>query len=143
MSYVRVLGTLKTFGGKRHVSTQRLRPVSDPHEVYFHLLEALDVHLQATSGIVSLKDISTVVLSELLIFRLKPSDTHVGNAGAASAYTGGGATSTGHDQYASLPPIHKAIVQFIINTPHGAEGVNVAAIARHVAGQGTTGQQVA
>ncbi|KAK9455421.1 hypothetical protein V1511DRAFT_517179 [Dipodascopsis uninucleata] len=44
--YVRVIGELKTFGGKRHIVCHRIRPIKDYNEVIYAQLEALYVHLQ-------------------------------------------------------------------------------------------------
>lgn len=44
-TYVSVLGVLKSFGGKRHVSAQNIRRVEDFNEVHYHLLEALYISL--------------------------------------------------------------------------------------------------
>lgn len=43
--YVSVIGTLKKFNDKLHVSAQQIRPVENPDEVYNHLLKALAVSL--------------------------------------------------------------------------------------------------
>ena len=48
--WVRVLGVLKAFNGKRHVGTRILRVVKDMNEVQYHLLEATFVHLYFTRG---------------------------------------------------------------------------------------------
>jgi hypothetical protein len=44
-TYVSVLGVLKSFGGKRHISAQNIRRVEDFNEVHYHLLEALYISL--------------------------------------------------------------------------------------------------
>lgn len=53
--YVSVIGTLKKFNDKLHVSAQQIRPVENPDEVYNHLLKALAVSLSyrnpATNGV--------------------------------------------------------------------------------------------
>lgn len=43
--YVSVIGSMKIFGGKRHISAQSIRPIEDFNEVYHHLLKALEVSL--------------------------------------------------------------------------------------------------
>lgn len=48
--YVRVLGTLKAFGGKRHLGAHHIRPITDFNEIHYHLLEATAIHLQLTKG---------------------------------------------------------------------------------------------
>lgn len=48
--YVRVLGRLKSFNGKKHVGALFMRPVDDFNEVNYHLLETTYVHLYLTKG---------------------------------------------------------------------------------------------
>lgn len=52
-TYVRVTGGLKTFGSKRYINTTHVRPSKDPHELYFHILEAITVTLTLERGPVS------------------------------------------------------------------------------------------
>jgi len=51
--FVRVVGGLKSFGKKRYVNINHIRPVTDGHEVYFHMLEAMTVSLIVERGPVS------------------------------------------------------------------------------------------
>jgi hypothetical protein len=44
-TYVSVLGGLKSFGGKRHISAQNIRRVEDFNQVHYHLLESLYISL--------------------------------------------------------------------------------------------------
>lgn len=55
--YVRVTGALKAFGNKRYINATHIRVASDPHEVYFHVLEAIAVTLM-NDRLVSCTDIS-------------------------------------------------------------------------------------
>lgn len=48
--YVRVIGTLKPIGGKRHVGAHQIHAVTDFNEVQYHLLEAAAIHLHLTRG---------------------------------------------------------------------------------------------
>lgn len=48
--YVRVIGTLKPIGGKRHVGAHQIHPITDFNEVQYHLLEAAAIHLHFTRG---------------------------------------------------------------------------------------------
>jgi replication factor A2 len=52
-TYVRVTGTLKMFGSKRYINATYLRPCADPHELYFHLSEAMTVDLIFERGMVN------------------------------------------------------------------------------------------
>jgi hypothetical protein len=49
-SYVRILGTLKTFSNKRHINVTRLRKIDDFNEVLFHPLECVYVHKYYVDG---------------------------------------------------------------------------------------------
>ncbi|WVO18939.1 uncharacterized protein IAS62_000213 [Cryptococcus decagattii] len=48
--YVGLMGTIKVFGGKRHVSATHIRPITDANEVQHHLLKALYVSLILRGG---------------------------------------------------------------------------------------------
>ena len=43
--YVSIMGSIKTFGGKRHVSATHIRLITNHDEVYHHLLKALHISL--------------------------------------------------------------------------------------------------
>jgi len=44
-SFARVTGTIKTFGTKKYINATHIRPVQDPHEPFYHALEAMTVQL--------------------------------------------------------------------------------------------------
>jgi len=48
--YVSIIGTIKVFGGKRHISAQHIHAVEDHNEVFRHLLKALQVTLTYRNG---------------------------------------------------------------------------------------------
>ncbi|KAJ6489214.1 hypothetical protein C8R47DRAFT_978251, partial [Mycena vitilis] len=48
--YVRVTGSIKTFHDRRHIHASNVRAVSDPNEVYFHLLETITVFITLKHG---------------------------------------------------------------------------------------------
>lgn len=48
--YVRVIGTLKPIGNKRHVGAHQIRAITDFNEVQYHFLEAAAIHLHLTRG---------------------------------------------------------------------------------------------
>lgn len=53
-SYIRVLGTIKTFSGKRSVNCSRVRVITDMNEINFHLVEVAWVtQIHKTGGPVS------------------------------------------------------------------------------------------
>jgi len=49
-TYVRIMGGLKSFGKKRYINANQVRQVTDPHEVYYHILEAITVTLTLERG---------------------------------------------------------------------------------------------
>ncbi|KAG6810185.1 hypothetical protein H0H92_012949, partial [Tricholoma furcatifolium] len=110
--YVRVTGTLKTFGSKRYINATHIRAVTNPHELYFHLLEAMSITLMADRG-----------------FSSAPSSGATTAMGSSvSAYTG--QASKMSDQWSHLPPLQQNIVRFIASQPRSDEGVHVSVIAR-------------
>jgi hypothetical protein len=102
---------LKTFNGRRQFNVQRIYPVADPHEIYFHFLECLQVHLQSCGS--------------------KGADiAHA--APSASAYAPNASSVTEDARYANLNSMEKAIIQVMKQANPGSEGVHVAVIARGV-----------
>jgi replication factor A2 len=51
--YARVTGTLKQFGVKKYLNVAHIQPATDPHELIFHLFEAVYVTLEYSRGLVS------------------------------------------------------------------------------------------
>ncbi|KAJ7097817.1 hypothetical protein B0H15DRAFT_622698 [Mycena belliarum] len=49
--YVRVTGSLKIHNGKKHVHTNNIRLVKDPHEIYFHILDVISVNVTLQKGL--------------------------------------------------------------------------------------------
>ncbi|KAF8077881.1 replication protein A subunit RPA32 [Lyophyllum atratum] len=107
--FVRVTGTLKTFGSKRYINATHIRVATDPHEVYFHILEAIAVTLMVDRGASSGASAPGV---------------------AVSAYTSHQPASNAPDQYSHLPALQQKIVRFISTQPRSEEGVHVSSIAR-------------
>ncbi|KAJ1881193.1 Replication factor A protein 2 [Coemansia sp. RSA 486] len=83
--YVRVYGELKFFGGKRHVSAHKIRPVTDHNEIAYHGMEAIYVHMTKTRGVAP---------------ALQAAGASAANAaaggGGANAYTGAGSGGYGN-----------------------------------------------
>jgi hypothetical protein len=48
--WARVIGSPKSFGGKRFVNAREIQPVQDLNEINYHLLEATAIHLYFTRG---------------------------------------------------------------------------------------------
>lgn len=49
---IRVTGHMKAFGNRKYVNAVNIRPSEDPHEIYFHTMEALTVSLSLHNGMV-------------------------------------------------------------------------------------------
>ncbi|CCM04607.1 uncharacterized protein FIBRA_06789 [Fibroporia radiculosa] len=123
--YVRVMGSVKTFGNKRYINAQHLRAASDPHELYFHLLEAMTVTTVMIKGPIP-----------------RPSEAGMAPRGAmangqtsTSAYAAQSHVSASNSQYAHLPDTQRKIVEFLLSQPTSEDGIHVAAIARAIGGQ--------
>ncbi|KIM87163.1 hypothetical protein PILCRDRAFT_815629 [Piloderma croceum F 1598] len=119
-TYVRVTGNLKTFGNKRYINAQHIRPSTNPHELYFHLGEAMVTNLMIERGMPP-----------------GPGQTAqqngvVASGSGASAYTTQSRAQT--SQFAGLPPLQRSIMEFLHSQPPNDEGVHVGAIARSVQG---------
>ncbi|KAG8692881.1 replication factor A protein 2 [Ceratobasidium sp. 394] len=109
--YIRVVGTLKTFSGERQINAVHTRLVTDPMEIYYHLIEAELVHRHFTRG-------------------------SVGGAGAAntsattapSAYQPGGKGQK--SKFADFPPLSRRILEVLDELkPKHEQGVHVTTIA--------------
>lgn len=50
---MRVTGIVKAFGNKKYINANAIRPITDMHELYFHLMEAMFVTLAHQRGPVS------------------------------------------------------------------------------------------
>ncbi|KIO27969.1 hypothetical protein M407DRAFT_72430, partial [Tulasnella calospora MUT 4182] len=112
--WIRVLGTVKHFGGKRHFNAMVIRAVTDPHEIYFSMLEALQVHMLYTRG--------------------PPAGASQGLSNN-SQYAYNAATSTSNagsalGGFAHLPAMERKIVQHIINSAPDEEGIHVTDLTR-------------
>ncbi|KAJ7219343.1 replication protein A subunit RPA32 [Mycena pura] len=49
--YVRVIGYIKSHGGKKFIHILNMRLVNDPSEVYFHILDCIYVHVVLQKGL--------------------------------------------------------------------------------------------
>lgn len=119
-TYIRIMGTLKSFGNRRYINATHVRPVVDPHEYYFHATEAAYVQQVYQRGPPP-----------------RPSEAgqNVGSTAAPSAYTGQAQSATAaNDQFAHLPPIQRKILTFMMNQPTSDTGIHVGAIARAIGG---------
>ncbi|GAA5954000.1 hypothetical protein JCM3765_000720 [Sporobolomyces pararoseus] len=117
--YVRIIGSIKTFSDKRHISAQRVRLIEDMNEISFHLIECAYVHKYITLGPPG----GSAMMTD------KPYEGGAGNPYAADS-------GAGNDAVKDLPQGQRAIWKFVKdqvdNGGAGDEGVNIMAIARHV-----------
>ncbi len=114
-SYVRILGRLKSFSGKKHVGANFMRAVDDFNEVNYHLMEATYVHLYFTKGPVA----------------AGANGANGADAGGDSMFVdsygaGGGG---GNAKLSSCSRSAQAMYSFLANAPGGNEGVHLNAIA--------------
>ncbi|KAF9227683.1 replication protein A, subunit RPA32 [Gyrodon lividus] len=125
-AYVRVSGSLKTFGNKKYINTNLMRPISSPAEIYFHLLEAMTVTLIWERGPPPRPG-------------QNPQDLTSKNnaAGSNTAYSAQPTVVT-NDQFSNLPKLHRLIITFMQSQPPNDEGIHVSAIARTVGGDAVT-----
>ncbi|GAA5929310.1 hypothetical protein JCM3775_002306 [Rhodotorula graminis] len=127
-TYVRIIGSLKSFNGKRHLNVNRFRRIDDFNEILFHPIEAIYVHKfykdgppgGATGGMNSINATTF-------------------DGGAANPYAAGGAGGgAGGDPYADLPNVQRSVMQYVAEQVSsgvaGEEGVNVNSILRQVGG---------
>ncbi|KAF9651426.1 replication protein A, subunit RPA32 [Thelephora ganbajun] len=112
--YARVTGTLKQFGTKKYLNVAHIQPVADPHELIFHLFEAVYVTLEYSRGPVG------------------------GGGEPMQGVTFGGSQSAyshqnqgSGDQYSHMNDIERRIMQFL-RSQQGGDGVHVAAIGRAI-----------
>ncbi|TXT09750.1 uncharacterized protein COLE_03684 [Cutaneotrichosporon oleaginosum] len=112
--FVSVIGTIKVFGGKRHISAQMIRPIEDHNEVYNHFLKALQVSLS-----------------------IRNPGAAQGRGGAAPAGADANSYAApaagGGDSYGHLPPQQKQIMDIVAADSSG-EGMHVTHIGRMCGG---------
>ncbi|KAG8680774.1 replication factor A protein 2, partial [Ceratobasidium sp. 394] len=109
--YIRVVGTLKTFSGERQINAVHTRLVTDPMEIYYHLIEAELVHRHFTRGSVG-----------------GASAANTGATTAPSAYQPGGKGQK--SKFADFPPLSRRILEVLDELkPKHEQGVHVTTIA--------------
>ncbi|KAF8163362.1 hypothetical protein B0H34DRAFT_320662 [Crassisporium funariophilum] len=128
-AYVRVTGGLKSFGKKRYINATHIRNAKDPHEVYFHILEAIAVNLIIERGPPSNPSLA----------QRKPAN--VAGTGI-SAYAAQNNSTGVKDQFSHLPPLQRSIVRFIMDQPPRDEGVHVAMIAKAIGASGEDARKI-
>lgn len=119
--YARAWGRLKAFNNKRHIACNIIRPIQDPNEIQYHLLEATVVHLHFTRG------------PPEALQHSKDGAVQTGGAQANGYGYDGGNDAGGAAQSKSLPPstsrVARMVYQTIRDTPQTAEGLHMQDIA--------------
>ncbi|WVW84856.1 hypothetical protein I302_106891 [Kwoniella bestiolae CBS 10118] len=109
--YVGIMGSIKMFGGKRHISATHIRPITDFNEIHHHLLKALYVSL------------------------LRGATTGGGGAAQAGSshadYSAGVQSHSNESNYSHLPSLQRRIMEFV-STDDTDDGVHVSLISRQV-----------
>ncbi|KAG6336409.1 hypothetical protein ID866_2682 [Astraeus odoratus] len=121
-AYVRVSGSLKMFGDKKYINASHIRPIKSPHEIYFHILEAMTATLMWERGPPPRPGQN----AQDIVPKAHQS--------AASAYSAQSHHIADNDQFAYLPKLHHSIITFMQSQPPSDAGVHVSAIARAVGG---------
>lgn len=111
-SHVRVWGRLKSFSNKRHVGAHVIRPVSDPNEVNYHMLEADYVHLYFTKGPLGGGQNGAADGDSMFVDGGSGYGQDAGGAGMGNKLSG-------------CSPLARKMFTFMNNTPGGNEGVNI------------------
>ncbi|KAI0035923.1 hypothetical protein K488DRAFT_76271 [Vararia minispora EC-137] len=117
-SWVRVTGLMKTYNNKRHLSQVAIRPVTDPNEIWYHLADVIVVTLMSERGAPG-----------------QPSQSHTqaaSNGLTASAYTAQSSGNSGNSEYAGLPRVQRAILEWIQAQVPCDEGFHIKVISRSV-----------
>ncbi|TFK91040.1 replication protein A subunit RPA32, partial [Polyporus arcularius HHB13444] len=133
-SYVRVLGSLKMFGQKRYITATHIREIAREtvaDELMHHIANVATTELIFERGPPPRPSEGGVVKNANAV--------NTGSAPSASAYTAGARSTANNNAYASLSPLQRQIVDFMLSQPKTDEGIHVAAIARHVASSGGVG----
>jgi hypothetical protein len=63
-TYARVTGNIKTFGSRKYINASQIRPIKDPHEIFFHLLDVIAVQLTFDRGSVRIFPLSVLPLTD-------------------------------------------------------------------------------
>lgn len=127
MCWVRILGALKTFNDRKHVTAARVALIADYNEIFYHQLEALQAHLYFTKG--PLGENGQVV-------------SETGATNGLSAYTSGGTAGGGTDEYAQLSPVARRMLIWIKEHVVSEDGVVMTDMARGIKDSGASAQEI-
>ncbi|THU87265.1 replication protein A subunit RPA32, partial [Dendrothele bispora CBS 962.96] len=123
-TYVRVTGNLKAFSNRRYINAISIRPIDDPHELYFHLLECIYVTMMLKHG-------SPTGLGDNA-----QAGQNANMNSSVSAYTAQpSGRSDANPEYARLPPLQRQIIEIILQRPERHdEGVHITTIVKALDG---------
>ncbi|KAJ3752103.1 hypothetical protein EV360DRAFT_55809, partial [Lentinula raphanica] len=113
-TYARVVGHIRKLGNNKHVQASNIRPSTDPHEIYDHLMEVMVLMQTLAHG---------------------PPNNNSGGTDS-SAYNVQTLSGNGNDlaNYNHLPPLQLDIIKIILSQPEHVQdvGLHVEAIVRAV-----------
>ncbi|KAF7363508.1 Actin cytoskeleton organization protein [Mycena sanguinolenta] len=110
--YVRVTGNIKSHNNKRHIHASNIRLVTDPNEVYFHILEAISVNVILQKGMSSSRP---------------EQEQAVKTENGQAAYT---IQSRPTQAQRMFSPMADRVVQYLKTGPENSDGIFVGDIAR-------------
>ncbi|KAK4058823.1 Replication factor A protein 2 [Microbotryomycetes sp. JL221] len=101
-TYVRILGTVKSFGNKRSINCNRIRAITDMNEINFHMVEVAYVSTYYKNGgnIGSGIDMNGVV-------------SNVGGNNANNPYAAGGDGDGGADDFAGYASVPRRLMRYV------------------------------
>ncbi|KAK3390380.1 hypothetical protein B0H63DRAFT_112902 [Podospora didyma] len=118
-TYVRVMGRIQTYGGKKHIGAHFIRAIEDFNEVNYHLLEATYVHLCLTKGMPGGPNSAAA-------------GGNAGGGGGDGMFVdgGGGGDNSGlPSKLGACSRNAQTVFKFLNNTPGGNEGLHLNMIA--------------
>jgi len=65
-TYVRVRGTVRSFGGKKSIVASKITPVTDMNELTYHILEVVHSHVTVGTGHAAVRYQASFFLIEFL-----------------------------------------------------------------------------
>ncbi|WVQ83041.1 hypothetical protein IAT38_005179 [Cryptococcus sp. DSM 104549] len=118
--YVSMMGSIKVFGGKRHVSATHIRRITDHNEIAHHMLKALHISL-------TLRGVSA------------GSGQFNAGAGAGAGashndYNVGSTTTVTASAWEHLPPLERKIMDVLNEDRDNEEGMHCTVIQRAIGG---------
>ncbi|PVF94860.1 replication protein A, subunit RPA32 [Serendipita vermifera] len=110
--YVRIIGTIRTYQGKRHINASLVRVLDDPMEAFFHFNE---------------------VMAVTMFYKHGPPSGAGGAPATSSAYYQAGRTTTGVDpSLAHLGRLEQGIARYFKENPSPPDGYHVKVIIKAV-----------